>query len=223
MGTQRGEGRRFDRDHGVTTQALLFLGELEPKGRSEAYAHATHYEPVPVAEFASLMKGVPPEEVARSTFVDVGCGMGRAILLAMQYSFKQIVGIELCGSLYEVARENLSAVRNLPARCRDVRLIRGDARKARFPRGALVVFLFNPFDGDALDAVLDRIAARGDPGGEWILYHTPEHADRLLARGYAEVSRISQNAAVFLRVNVEQDADRSEAGEDGRAAVRNER
>jgi SAM-dependent methyltransferase len=215
MGTQRGTGRRFDREHAVTTQALLFLGELEPKARSDAYAHATHYEPVPIAEFAELVERVPSEELRRSTFVDVGCGMGRAILLAMQYPFKQVVGIELSGSLYEVATANLAAVRNLPSSCRDVRLLRGDARKARFPRGKLVVFLFNPFDGDALDAVLDRLDARGDPGGEWILYHTPEYADRLLVRGYTEVSRVSQNAAVFLRINVEQDPDRGEAGEDG--------
>lgn len=192
-GSERAAGRRFDRERGVTTQALLFLGDLDPDAAGDARAHATHYEAVPVGAFRALLARVPEPVVRASAFVDVGAGMGRALLLAREYPFRQILGIELSPALAEIARRNLTAVRDLPGRCRDVRLVRADARRRRFPRGPLVAFLFNPFDGEALGAVLDRIAERGDAGSEWILYHTPVHADLLEARGYRLVAELAES------------------------------
>jgi SAM-dependent methyltransferase len=192
--TKRSAGRRFDREHGVITQALLFLGELGTE-RGEAYSHATHYEPVPIADFRALMRRIPKEFVRGSTFVDVGSGMGRAVLLAREYPFKQIVGVELSPHLAEIARENVARGRGFEVACRDVRLIRADARKRRMPRGELVVFLYNPFDAEALDAVLDRIEERGDARDVWLLYHTPVHGERVVRRGYEEVATLSGSAA----------------------------
>lgn len=192
--TKRAAGRRFDREHGVTTQALMFLGELGTE-RGEAYAHATHYEPVPIADFRALVRRVPRDVIRASTFVDVGAGMGRAVLLAREYPFKQIVGIELSPHLAEIARDNLARSHGFDVACRDVRLIRADARKRRMPGGELVVFLYNPFDAQALDAVLDRIAQRRDPSGVWLLYHTPVHGDLVTARGYETVATLSGAAA----------------------------
>lgn len=192
--TKRAAGRRFDREHGVITQALLFLGELGTQ-RGEAYAHATHYEPVPIADFRGLMRSVPKDLIRAATFVDVGAGMGRAVLLAREYPFKQILGIELSPHLAEIARENLARGRGFEVACRDVRLIRADARKRRMPRGDLVVFLYNPFDDQALAAVLDRIAERRDARNVWLLYHTPVHGDLVIARGYETVATFSGAAA----------------------------
>ena len=132
-GAGRSSGRRFDRVHGVTTQALLMLGQLEPASGG-AYAHATHYEPVPVEAFAELVATLPEELVRTAAFVDVGCGMGRALLLASELPFRQVVGIELSPALHAIARENVANARGLQRRCRDVRIRRGDAR--RRPRHA---------------------------------------------------------------------------------------
>jgi SAM-dependent methyltransferase len=191
-------GRGFDRRHGVTTHAVLFLSQLDPERHDEAHAHATHYEAVPPAALAALLALAPRETIARSTFVDVGAGMGRAVLLASEYPFAQIVGLELSPALYEIASDNVRRAQRLQTRCRDVRLVRADARKARFPRGDLVVFLYNPFDGAALDDVLDRLAERPKRGAEWILYHTPVHAERLVARGYALVAQTPDGAVYAL-------------------------
>jgi SAM-dependent methyltransferase len=176
-GAGRSSGRGFDRVHGVTTQALVLLGQLEAAW-DDAYAHATHYEPVPVEAFAELLAALPRALVSSAVFVDVGCGMGRAVLLATEHPFKQVVGIELSPALHAVARENLAAARGLRTRCRDVRLRRGDARRSRFPRGDLVVFLFNPFDHEVLRAVLERIVRSRRPGDRvTLLYHVAVHRE----------------------------------------------
>ncbi|MBV8117272.1 MAG: class I SAM-dependent methyltransferase, partial [Candidatus Eremiobacteraeota bacterium] len=179
---ERAAGRRFDRDHGVTTHALAFLSDLDPESTGDARAHATHYEPVPIATFRRLVAQLPAAVIRTSVFVDVGAGMGRAILLASEYAFKQVVGIEISPALLQTARDNLARAHDLATCCRDVRLVRGDARRHRFSAGDLVVFLYNPFDGEALDDVLDRLATRPTPGCEWILYYTPVHAARVQAR-----------------------------------------
>jgi SAM-dependent methyltransferase len=179
-GTGRASGRSFDRDHGVTTQALFFLSQLG-SADGPAHAHATHYEPVPVQAFRALLSHVPEPFARGAAFVDIGSGMGRAVLLASEYPFKQVLGIELSPALHAVASTNLSRARNFTARCRDLRLHCGDARRARLPKGDLVVFLFNPFDDEVLRCVLDRIVlSRSEQDTVILLYHVPVHRDVLL-------------------------------------------
>ena len=187
---ERAAGRRFDRDHGVTTHAIAFLGDLDPESTGDACAHATHYEAVPVAAFRSLVAHLPDAAIRSSAFVDAGAGMGRAVMLASEYPFAQIVGIEISPALFQIARENLAKAHDLATRCRDVRLVRADARHYRFPSGNLVVFLYNPFDGEALDDVLDRLSERAGAGDEWLLYYTPVHAGRVQARSYQLVATL---------------------------------
>ncbi len=188
--SERASGRRFDHDYGVTTHAVLFLTDLEPEAVGDAGAHATHYEAVPVADFRALLAHVPHEAIERSTFVDVGAGMGRAMLLASTYAFRQVYGIEVSPSLYEVAKENLAQARVPTRRCNDLRLVRDDARIAQYPPGDLVVFLFNPFDAEALRATLASIAGRRHAGETWILYHTP--VERAELDGIANLTIVAE-------------------------------
>jgi SAM-dependent methyltransferase len=166
-------GRGFDRDYGVTTHAVLFLDDLDPDAVGDAGAHATHYEAVPVDDFRAMLAAVPREVIASSTFVDIGAGMGRAVILAAEYPFKQIIGIEVSPGLYEVARDNLEKAPKAKRKCNDIRLVRADARMFEFPPGNVVAFLFNPFDEEALEATLGALLHRKNPGSTWLLYHTP--------------------------------------------------
>jgi 16S rRNA G966 N2-methylase RsmD len=106
----------------------------------------------------------------RSTFIDIGAGLGRVMLRAACRPYRQIVGVEISPALYEVAKENRAAYRGDLA-CRDIRLVRADAATFVFPRGDLVVYLYNPFRGAVLAPVLDRLA--GLRHEVVVLYHTP--------------------------------------------------
>lgn len=197
--SERSSGRRFDREHGVTTHAVMLLSQLDDRRGSEAYARATHYEAVPVADLRAMLACLPEAAVRAATFVDVGAGMGRALLIASEYPFKQVAGIELSPALYEIARDNLASARGLRTQCRDVRLARGDARKRRFPSGNLVVFFFNPFDGEMLRATLERIvASRAARDRVYVIYHTPEHLGVLLEFGGEPVAGFPFGVVVRL-------------------------
>jgi SAM-dependent methyltransferase len=107
----------------------------------------------------------------RATLVDVGAGLGRVVLHAARRPYRQIVGIEISPALVEVAKDNRAAYRG-ELLCHDIRLVRADAATFRFPRGNLVVYLYNPFNAPVLAPMLDRLA--GDERREVVLlYHTP--------------------------------------------------
>ena len=123
-----------------------------------------------MADIDRLLDAVPlsPE---RSTLVDVGAGLGRVVLHAARRPYRQIVGGEISPALFEVAKENRAAYRGELA-CRDIRLVRADAAAFTFPRGDLVVYLYNPFRAEVLAPMLDRLGAdrRRDVA---LVYHTP--------------------------------------------------
>ncbi|MDP9024292.1 MAG: class I SAM-dependent methyltransferase [Candidatus Eremiobacteraeota bacterium] len=171
--SDRSTGRKFDVDRGVTTQAILFLTDLDPEAVGDAGAHATHYEAVPVADFHALVRHLPAVVIERSSFVDVGAGMGRAIILAREYAFASVTGIEVSPGLFEVARANLTARGPDELELREASVNRGDARIWTYPPGDLVVFMYNPFDATAMRAALGAILHRELPGETWLMYHTP--------------------------------------------------
>ncbi len=170
MSSGRRAGQRFDAAHGVTTEALVFLGELDPEAIGPNLEFATHYEATPVSDIDRLLDASPlaPE---RTTLVDLGSGMGRVVLHAAARPYRQIVGVEISPALHEVAKENRSAYRGELA-CRDVRLVRADAERFSFPRGDLLVYLYNPFRANVLAPIVDRLAA-GNRREVVVLYHTP--------------------------------------------------
>ena len=170
MSSGRRAGQRFDATHGVTTEALIFLGELDPEAIGPNLEFATHYEATPVADIDALLDASPlaPE---RTTFIDLGAGMGRVVLRAARRPFRQIIGVEISPALHEIAKENRRVYRGTLA-CTDVRLVRADASTFSFPRGDLAVYLYNPFRAGVLGPILDRLAANRRREVT-LLYHTP--------------------------------------------------
>lgn len=196
----RRSGQRFDADHGVVTEALLFLGELDPEDVGEAIEDATHYEPTPVKECTALLEAVPvlPEEW---TFVDIGAGMGRVVLLASLQPFKQVIGVEVSGALCETARDNVVRWRraNPALPCRDLRIVHADAAAFRFPQGNVLVYLYNPFGERTLLRLADALAARNQAC--YLAYHTPVHRSVLDEHARFELVRELDFGAIYrLRV-----------------------
>jgi SAM-dependent methyltransferase len=119
------------------------------------------------------------------TFVDIGAGKGRALLLAAETPFRKVVGVELNGELARIARRN--AVRwSSRARPRaKVRVMQADALEFRWPRSPLLVYLYNPFACELVEQVAARLAAAAASasGLADLLYVNPTCADALSRQG----------------------------------------
>lgn len=171
----------WDRLYGVSTAGVLEIDEFTAP--ADERAGAVRYEPTPpdcltwLVEAADLTRGVD------YTFIDIGSGKGRVLLLAALHGFKRVIGIELGVELHEAARRNIDRMRDRLGTAQ-VASIRADATRFDFPSEATVCFLNNPFDGAVLDRLLNRIEASlaAAPRPFILIYYHSNHADRLAAR-----------------------------------------
>jgi SAM-dependent methyltransferase len=132
------------------------------------------YQPTEPAAFHEMMASLPIA-LDEYTFVDLGSGKGRTLLMASEYPFRRIVGVELIPGLHRAAEENSRAYRFAEQRCRQIECLLGDAREYEFPLEPLVLYLFNPLPEMALAEVLRRLEASllQFPRPVWVLYHNP--------------------------------------------------
>lgn len=160
------------------------------------------YQPIPPAEFRESLAQLPIR-FEEFTFVDFGSGKGRALLLASEYPFRRIVGVELLPELHGAAVENIAKFRSEGQKCRAIEVVCRDARDYEFPPEPLVAFFFNPFPAAVLGTVLDRLeqSLRAQPRPAWIVYHNPVHERVFIGRTFLERVAATQQFVTF-RANV---------------------
>jgi SAM-dependent methyltransferase len=109
------------------------------------------------------------------TFIDLGSGKGRTLLMASDYPFRRILGVELLPSLHQIAQQNLRQYKSDSQKCFALESICADATAFPFPDGPLVIYLFNPFPESGMRQVfanLERLL-RAHPRPVYVLYHNP--------------------------------------------------
>lgn len=172
----------FDAEAGVSTGGITHLYGLSIVGPNAA-SGVSHIACDP-DEFRAALDGLDTA-LSGSTFVDLGSGKGRALVLAARYPFAAIVGVEFAGELHAAAVANVAA---LPASDRArIRLVHEDATRFAFPDGPLVVFLYNPFEAAVCRAVAERLRAdlRARPRPVRVVYLTPQHREAWTGAGWS--------------------------------------
>jgi SAM-dependent methyltransferase len=173
----------FDAANGVRTSGLIAGRHLKSGHRHDR--HATAYYGVAPSVFRALLnrwRRTKPVAPARQfTFIDIGAGMGRAILLAAEMPFHRVVGVELHPTLAGIARRNLRRWRALDRVHAPTRIHCCDAADFPFPPGPCLLFLFNPFGKAVMRCLLQRIARdfANRPGQLDLLYANNEQEAEL--------------------------------------------
>jgi methyltransferase family protein len=176
--------RRFDQRYDLDTITTLPLRELViDSDHFQGSQDPRAYKPTPVTVFIKAMAELP-RDLRDYIFIDFGSGKGRILLLAQQYHFKAVVGIEFSRDLCAVARRNVAKYATLAKKSPNIELINGDAADYEIPDGPCVLYFFDPFGDDVMSIVLERAAAsyRGNPRKLYFLYlgtRVPEVFDRL--------------------------------------------
>jgi SAM-dependent methyltransferase len=91
------------------------------------------------------------------TFIDFGCGKGRVLLLASEFPFRRIVGLEFSPQLAEIAKRNLKSYRSKTQRCRDIEVLIADATEYQLPPEPEVLYFYSPFTGQTMERVVKNI------------------------------------------------------------------
>ena len=171
----------FDIAHNVQTSGLvrgphLATGHAHDKHTTAYYGIA----PSVLEELCELWRatalGAPPQDYS---FVDIGAGMGRGLLIASQMPFREVVGVELHPDLAEIAQKNIDKwqARGL-ARC-PMRIVCQDVTEFEFPANPCVGYMFNPFGGPVIKAMMRHLESQfaGRAGQIDLLYANDECQD----------------------------------------------
>jgi SAM-dependent methyltransferase len=195
---QRYGDMEYDWEHRVNTTS----GTVGWRARLLGMFHSP-YQPTEPSLFREMMASLPIDFGA-FTFVDIGSGKGRTLLMASEYPFRRIVGIELIAELHRAAEENIRAWHSEAQplsvqQCSRIEAVLGDAREFEFPEVPLVLYFFNPLPesafSDAIERLIESLARAPRP--LWIVYHNPL-LERVLGRsGYFSRSGGTEQYAIY--------------------------
>ncbi len=102
------------------------------------------------------------------------------MIVASEYPFLSIVGVEMSPGLCEIARSNMATLQSRRKLRITPRLVCGDALTFGFPPGSLVVFLCHSFGLPVLKGVLDALDAIPRAGQDiFFVYENPVYGEEL--------------------------------------------
>ena len=137
------------------------------------------YQPTERALFHKMMDGLAQHTKINFkdfTFVDLGSGKGRSLLMAADYPFRKVLGVELLPTLNQIAQQNLAQYCSGSQKCFAMESICADATTFNLPEGAVVIYLFNPFPESGLRRFLANLARslNTNPRAVYVVYHNPQ-------------------------------------------------
>src|SRR5882724_8050418 len=148
--------------------------------------------------FEQIMQAIPAD-FSQFTFLDLGSGKGRALLLASDYPFQRIVGVEFMADLHRVAIKNVASYSNDRQRCQRMETLCMDARDFEFPSDPLVVYLFNPFSESTFAQILENLrqSIEQAPRPVYIAYRFTEFENLLAQAAWLEKIAGAEQWAVY--------------------------
>ncbi len=153
---KRDERSNFDREHGVDTSGIVRIASMNIESSNYIYGH--YYKASRPEQFHALIGdlGIPYREY---TFLDYGCGKGLTLLLASDYPFRRIVGVEFARDLAATARHNANRYRDGKQECPAIEVVCCDAAEFEPPAGPLVIYSYDPFGLPVWRRVMERLTA----------------------------------------------------------------
>lgn len=166
----------WDRAYGVDTRGTVDVEEMTAPDHEKR--GAVRYEPTPPEAFPYLVSQAKIFDCSEWTFIDLGSGKGRALLLAALAGFPKVIGVELGEELHAIACRNIDEFRRKTS-IGDLSSIRADASSYQFPTDPTLCFINNPFSGEVLARVMQNIEAslREHPRPFKIIYYHSNHAE----------------------------------------------
>jgi SAM-dependent methyltransferase len=190
----------FDRQYGTDTSGVVpvqmitsdkaLLSKINPYGASQPS----------IIRHAITALGKTEEY----NFVDLGCGKGRAIIVASEFPFRSISGIELSSDLAKIARRNIAIVERCFPMRPPVAAIEGNALTSPFPESKLVLFFCHSFGEELLLQLIKKLetSLSFGNGPVFFIYYNPVHgnvldASPVFSRWYADTLQYDESELGF--------------------------
>lgn len=161
----RMEDRKWADQHHLRTLEDEEIDEIGPiKGDNKS--HGFRYVASPICLVRTVVQSVIEDlnqnglDLSDCTFIDYGSGKGQALMVAAEFPFREVIGIEFSQNLHEQAEANLEAFLRNNSKTSNIKSIEADASEFKLPKNITLVYFFNPFSEHVLRKVLRRLEER---------------------------------------------------------------
>ncbi|MEJ7766191.1 MAG: class I SAM-dependent methyltransferase [Chitinophagaceae bacterium] len=176
---------RGENKYHLNTVRLNDLQKLDVSGKNrqsaEVYQAANYFLLENIFEMLQQLN-VP------DGFVDIGCGKGRALVVAAYYGFNHITGVDFAKDLCKEAIMNCKQL-TLKYPSVSCHVVHADAADFTIESQIHVLFFFNPFKEPVMKRVIRNILAsvKEHPRKIWVVYINPQHKHLFLERGFRQI------------------------------------
>jgi SAM-dependent methyltransferase len=171
----RGEGQGnhpMDKALGIETSHRVSRRALASGSESDAYSNGyLGAHPGIVRKCLGLIPIVPG-----ATFIDLGCGKGRALVIACEFPFAKLIGVELSPFVARIASRNFAKLVRRDKQFARVSIRIGDASQPPFEPGCNVLFFYNAFVGEPVQALIANLRRHLDANPTekiWLVCYNP--------------------------------------------------
>jgi SAM-dependent methyltransferase len=182
----------FDRANGTDTSGVVSLETIRAQSDDPAVAHANVYAGSQPSVIRAALDALP--RLSNATFIDLGCGKGRPLLVAAERPFREVIGVDLSPELAAIARSNAAIMGARHSGRASIRVVVGDAASYPLPSGDVVLFLYNPFGASLIAEVVAAVerALASERRAIYVISYNPVHgglfdASPVLTRRWARM------------------------------------
>jgi SAM-dependent methyltransferase len=181
----------FDRKFGVKTDGEVggwtYLSDLDIP--SPNWIYGRNYAAIEPERFFAILEGLPIR-FEDFTFIDFGSGKGRALLMASEYPFKQVIGIEFSPQLNAIAQQNIIRYSSSTQKCKYIESVNMDFTQFYLPSDPLVLFFYDPCEARVFEQVLANVQLSWQQNQRpiYLIYVAPAEERILRSSGFLEKS-----------------------------------
>jgi len=161
-------------------------------GRSRLIA--THYAPSYYTPLKKIFSLIPNK--SKLNFVDIGCGKGKVLLIASNFDFKKISGIDIDEKLLKICRKNISIYQK--AKKTKIKItvkkINADSYNTDDDN---VFYFFNPFSYIILNKILKKIKRNGKKE-TYIIYCATKTDNYILNSQFKKITEEKYSTHTFV-------------------------
>ena len=151
-----------DFKRGIVTQEIIELNDL---GINSSVG--TRFETISYGRLSTILRY--SKSLGFDRFLDIGCGLGRSLVVANQAGFVDLYGVDISDNLISRCRNNMIKVGASPS------LSCSDVDNFEIPSGKLVIYLFNPFGEERMTDLVKKLVCREYE--TLVIYHNPKHSE----------------------------------------------
>ncbi len=176
-----------EKKFGVDTSKPLELTQLTI-GNVDI-SHSSRYEGVNFYILEALLKRLC-EICDDRSFTDLGCGKGRAMVVAAHYGFTTIRGVDFAQEVCSIAEQHMQKT-NVQFPQMSYQVLCKNVLEYDIHPDESVFFMFNPFSDDTIARFLEKVnvSVKQNPRTVYFLYVSPRYIETFFEFEYEPVYR----------------------------------